>query len=88
MDKKKKKTEYADDPGISFTNMNVPGMPYNKHAKKLEDVQKPQKQKFTGKEKRQLIGASFVRLLPILLVVVGAFSIAALLMWGWLSCGS
>jgi len=81
MSKKTKKK--FEDPGISFTNMNVPGMPYNKHMKHADEgmQQKPQ---LSGREKRKLIIAGFAKFLPILLIVVVSFTIAAVIMWLWL----
>jgi len=83
----KKQKEKIDDPGISFTNMNAPGMPggYTPRAgDKEKNSQKGQK-KISAREKRKLIRQSFARfLLPLVATLVGFGLMFLLLMW-WLS---
>ena len=81
-DKKDKKQKFVD-PGISFTNMNVPGMPYNKHMKHADDA-KVQEQKFTASERRKIVWAGFKRFAPMILIIAASFTLVAVLMWLWL----
>jgi len=80
MNKKDKKK--FEDSGVSFTNMNVPGMPwYDKKAKRgaHEEIN------LTRKERRAIIWGALLRTLPALLVIAFSFTLAFLLMYLWLS---
>jgi len=80
MNKKGKKK--FEDPGVSFADMNVPGMPwYDKKAKNggREDID------LTRKERRAIIWGALLRTLPALLVIVFSFTLAFLIVYLWLS---
>jgi len=78
-EKPKKKKKDFDDPGISYTDMNVPGMRfYDKHRYSRSRIE------FSKKERRQLIRAAFLRILPMLIIGILGFTLAFILVALWL----
>jgi len=78
MSKKSKKK--FEDPGISFTNMDVPGMPwYDKKAGNRENIE------LTKKERRAIVRGALLRTIPALLIIAFSFTLAFLLIYLWLS---
>ncbi len=77
MKKNKKKDEFIDD-GRTIANMDVEGLPhrYDPNRKREYDV--------TKEEKRQLIGASYKAMLPMLLCGLIGMGLAMLLIMLWL----
>ena len=74
--KRKNKPKYIDD-GHTIYNMDVDGMPHRR-------VQSNDKLNVTKKEKRAMIKAALLRYLPILGLVILAFSVTMLLIFWWL----
>lgn len=74
--KRKNKPKYIDD-GHTIYNMDVDGMPNRR-------VQSNDNLNVTKKEKRAMIKAALLRYLPILGLVILAFSVTMLLIFWWL----
>ena len=74
--KRKNKPKYIDD-GHTIYNMDVDGMPHRR-------VQSNDNLNVTKKEKRAMIRAALLRYLPILGLVILAFSVTMLLIFWWL----
>ncbi len=72
---KKKKPKFVDDGHTVYSMEGLTGG-------KRDDKDVPS---LTGKEKRALIRAALARYLPMLLLVIGCFSVAALLVYLWLN---
>ncbi len=84
---KKSKKKYADDDGRTIANMNVEGMPWYDANKEENDKKKERMEqlRITRKEKWAMIKAAYLAYLPMLLVVIGAFTVTMLLIALWLS---
>lgn len=74
--KKDKPDEYIDD-GHTIYDMNVDA-PWNKSKEKTPNVF------VTKEERRTLIKAAFLAYIPKLLLVLGCFLVAAILIYLWL----
>ncbi|MCL2847759.1 MAG: hypothetical protein FWE13_03300 [Firmicutes bacterium] len=82
--KSKKEKKVFDDPGISYTNMNVPGMRYyDKH----KDNPGSQIQ-LSKRERRRLIRAGFLSMMPRLILMVLGFSMSFFIVMLWFTCAS
>ncbi len=71
---KKPKQEYVDDGHTVYSMEGLTG-------KQPDEKDRPQ---LTPKERRALIRAAFARYLPPLLIVVGSFTLVAVLLYLWL----
>ncbi len=76
--KKKDKEEFIDD-GRTIANMDIEGMPHRK-----DDPNRKKEYDITKEEKRQLIGASYKAMLPVLLCGLLGMGLAMLLIMLWL----
>lgn len=77
MKQKKQKRKYIDD-GHTIYNMNIEGMP-GYMPKKDDNVS------LTKRERKALISAALAHYFPILLIVIGSFFLALLLILLWLN---
>ena len=67
------------DDGTAFANMDLTRRPKKRKRKNSEDIQ------LTKKERRAIIGAAYLKYLPALLLVIGAFALVFFLGWLWLT---
>ena len=81
--KEKKKREKFVDPGISFTDMDVPGMPW--YDRKVRRGVQADKIHLSKKEQRSVMWGVFKRTIPMVLAIAASFTLAALLVYLWLS---
>ena len=79
----KKDKNRDDDPGVSFTNMDVPGMPWNARNKNKPGGTDDRLQ-LTRKERRAAVWGMFLRSLPVLFSVIFGFTLTFLIVWLWL----
>jgi len=87
MSEKKPKKKYDDDPGISFTNMDVPGMRWHdkKERRRNDDISNAN---FSKQERRRILKEGIIRFLPKFISIIFGFTAAFLLISLWLRCGS
>ena len=67
------------DDGTAFANMDLTRRPKKRKRKNSDDIQ------LTKKERRAIIGAAYLKYLPALLLVIGAFALVFFLGWLWLT---
>lgn len=67
------------DDGTAFANMDLTRRPKKRKRKGSDDIQ------LTKKERRAIIGAAYLKYLPALLLVIGAFALVFFLGWLWLT---
>ena len=67
------------DNGTAFANMDLTRRPKKRKRKNSDDIQ------LTKKERRAIIGAAYLKYLPALLLVIGAFALVFFLGWLWLT---
>ena len=79
----KRNKQKNDDPGISFTNMDVPGMPWHDRKGKTKDRERAEQ--LSKKERKAVMWAGLLRVLPTILIMIFSFSLAILLVYFWLS---
>lgn len=76
MKEKKKKEKFVDD-GRTIYNMDVEGFRWHEKNKAKQNL-------VTKDEKRTIVRSAYKAYLPALLIVVGAFVLASVLIYLWL----
>ncbi len=89
MDKKDKKKKNDWDPGIVVAPMNGDELPKYRRLAYLNRAKRPPKEErkksdLTKKERRAIMRAGFLSMLPLLLITLAAFGVVALLLVLWL----
>lgn len=82
MSKKKKKEDEFNNATIA--NMNVEGFAWHQDYQEEKRVNDYQKIQLTKKEKRAIIKAAFLNLLPTFICIACGFTITMLLIFLWL----
>lgn len=81
----RRKRDYPDDDGHTISNMNVEGMPWYEPEQVRKNRESLKEDAPTRKEKRAMIKAFFLATLPYFLSCLAAFTIAACLIYLWLT---
>ena len=88
-DKKKKKDDW--DPGITIAPMNGDELPKYRRLAYLNRAKRPSKEErkrlkgqYTKKEKRAMVRAGFLAMLPMLLIIIGSFAAVGAILYVWL----
>ena len=64
-----------EDDGTAFANMDITRRPKHRKRRNSDEI------KLTKKERRAIIGAAYLKYLPALLLVIGAFALVFFLGW-------
>ena len=73
------KRQVWEDDGTAFANMDITRRPKHRKRRNSDEI------KLTKKERRAIIGAAYLKYLPALLLVIGAFALVFFLGWLWLT---
>ena len=91
MDKERKKHKDDWDTGIVVAPMNGDELPKYRRAAYLNRAKRPSKEErlkhknmYTRKERRAIVRAGFLAMLPRLLVILAGFGVAVALIYLWL----
>ena len=86
MAKKDKKNEQEDKyDNVTFANMNVEGFRWHKDEQEQKRLTEYEQIGLTKKEKRAIIKAAFINMLPTFLCAICGFAATMLLIYLWLT---
>ena len=83
----KKDKKKFEDPGVSFTNMDVPGMRWHdkKERRRNDDISNAN---FSKQERRRIMKEGIIRFLPKFVCMILGFAAAFLILALWLRCAN